>query len=50
MYNVEKIIKMKRTKEGDLRYLVKWEGYGSRDNTWEPAWSFQNFHFLENFW
>ena len=34
-YVVEKIIKMKKT-QGKNYYLVKWAGYPSSDNTWEP--------------
>eukprot|EP00007_Cunea_sp_BSH-02190019_P008353 CAMPEP_0174241498 /NCGR_PEP_ID=MMETSP0417-20130205/23548_1 /TAXON_ID=242541 /ORGANISM="Mayorella sp, Strain BSH-02190019" /LENGTH=210 /DNA_ID=CAMNT_0015320745 /DNA_START=64 /DNA_END=693 /DNA_ORIENTATION=+ len=33
---VEKVVD-KRTFKGELQYLLKWEGYSSDDNTWEPA-------------
>ena len=34
-YNVEKILEMK-IKNGEKLYFVKWEGYPSSQNTWEP--------------
>lgn len=36
MYNVEKILDKKKI-SGKVLYLVKWEGYTSDDNTWEPV-------------
>ncbi|XP_012564927.1 heterochromatin protein 1-like [Hydra vulgaris] len=35
IYKTEKIIK-KRTRGGKIQYLIKWEGYPSSQNTWEP--------------
>merc|ERR1711970_386813 len=35
-YVVEAIIDKKSTK-GNVKYMVKWEGYSSRENTWEEA-------------
>lgn len=35
-FKVEKIID-KRTKAGLTEYLVKWQGYGNEDNTWEEG-------------
>lgn len=35
-YNVEKILEM-RIKNGKKQFFVKWEGYPSSQNTWEPA-------------
>ena len=49
VFTVEKIVRTKKTTEGQ-RYLVKWEGYTKRHNSWEPARSFSNFDMLENFW
>eukprot|EP00049_Salpingoeca_infusionum_P004599 m.81524 g.81524 ORF g.81524 m.81524 type:complete len:1182 (+) comp12640_c0_seq2:418-3963(+) len=36
IFNVEYIVKDRKTKRGP-EYLVKWEGYSSRYNSWEPA-------------
>ncbi|XP_065639444.1 uncharacterized protein LOC136072218 [Hydra vulgaris] len=35
IYKMEKIIK-KRTRGRKIQYLIKWEGYPSSQNTWEP--------------
>jgi len=35
MYTVEKIIK-KKLVNGKIHYFVKWSGYSSKENTWEP--------------
>ena len=40
LFIVEKILRRKRNEAGEVRYLVKWEGYDHEDNTWEPAESF----------
>merc|ERR1712012_1299525 len=37
-YILEKIID-KRKRKRKVQYLVKWEGYDEKDNTWEPACS-----------
>lgn len=34
-YVVEKIVD-KRTKNGRHEYFLKWKGYSSAENTWEP--------------
>lgn len=34
-YRVEAILQ-KRKQRGKFQFLIKWEGYGSEDNTWEP--------------
>ena len=33
VYEVEKIVRQKR-KEGEVWYLVKWQGYGNDFNSW----------------
>lgn len=35
-YEVESIIGKKYFANGIMRYLVKWEGYSDKYNTWEP--------------
>src|SRR6201991_4235402 len=40
-YEVEDVIGHRRYR-GRLQYLIKWKGYSSADNSWEPATSLQN--------
>ncbi len=35
-YEVEEIIGKKVFSGGEMRFLVKWVGYSSKFNTWEP--------------
>jgi hypothetical protein len=39
-FEVEKILNS-RQQEGGWEYLVKWEGYGHKHNTWDPAAHFK---------
>ncbi len=39
-FEVEHILEWRQGKEG-LEYLVKWEGYGKKYNSWEPAMHFE---------
>ncbi|XP_069469549.1 chromodomain Y-like protein [Ambystoma mexicanum] len=36
LYEVERIIDKKKNKKGKTEYLVRWKGYNSDDDTWEP--------------
>ena len=37
-YEIEKILKSKNdTKTGTIHYFIKWKGWGSESNTWEPV-------------
>jgi len=47
-YVVEKILN-KRCFPDSVRYLVKWEGYDSRYNSWEPEDSFNSRELIEEF-
>ncbi|KAJ1200734.1 hypothetical protein NDU88_004555 [Pleurodeles waltl] len=36
LYEVERIVDKKKNKKGKTEYLVRWKGYDSDDDTWEP--------------
>ncbi|MEQ2304109.1 hypothetical protein AMECASPLE_023644 [Ameca splendens] len=36
LYEVERIIDKRKTRRGKVEYLVRWRGYGSEGDTWEP--------------
>lgn len=41
MYIVEKIVS-ERSRKGHKEYFIKWEGYESAENTWEPERKLKN--------
>ncbi|XP_072366101.1 chromodomain Y-like protein [Scyliorhinus torazame] len=36
LYEVERIVAKRKNKKGRTEYLVRWKGYDSDDDTWEP--------------
>merc|ERR1712183_738556 len=36
-YVVEKLLKHRTTKKNTIEYFLKWKGFPSEENTWEPA-------------
>ncbi|XP_032717384.1 chromodomain Y-like protein isoform X1 [Lontra canadensis] len=36
LYEVERIVDKRKNKKGKIEYLVRWKGYDSEDDTWEP--------------
>jgi hypothetical protein len=48
-YFIEKILK-DRLKNGIRQFLVKWHGYDSSHNSWEPASVFVSPQLIENYW
>ncbi|CAL8277760.1 unnamed protein product [Lota lota] len=36
LYEVEHIVDKRRNKKGKTEYLVRWRGYGTEEDTWEP--------------
>ena len=41
-YEVQHVVKHKKNKAGKVHLLIKWKGYSSAQNTWEPLESFYN--------
>ena len=35
------------SKNGKVEYLVKWEGYDNKDNTWEPVDNFESLTLIQ---
>ncbi|KAH7883814.1 hypothetical protein F5I97DRAFT_1895879 [Phlebopus sp. FC_14] len=51
VYHVEVITKARVGDEGQWEYLVKWAGYDSDDDSWEPAENVQQCdRLLASFW
>lgn len=50
-YVVEKILKKKKMSNGQIKYLVKWQGYEEeKDQTWEPKENLDNVkEMVDNF-
>jgi hypothetical protein len=40
----------KRGRRSYREYLVKWQGYGSEHNSWEPESSLSETNQLQNYW
>jgi hypothetical protein len=49
MYEFEKIVEEKKKKNGKSIFRVRWKGYSAKDDTWEPAESFSDPRFINNF-
>jgi hypothetical protein len=47
MFSVEKIIKTRVCKDGKTEYLLKWKGYSSKHNSWEPEENIDFEKFLQ---
>lgn len=47
-YEVEKVVD-KRIHKGKVEYLLKWKGYSSDDNTWEPEDSLECPELLQEY-
>ena len=50
LYRVEKIIDHKKDSKNKDFYLVKWEKYSSKHNTWEPAENFIDKNVIKKYW
>ena len=48
-YVVEKLLDH-RTRSGSYEYLVKWQGYGEEDSTWEAASQFDDVEIIRKYW
>lgn len=42
LFVIDKIMNHREMADGSFEYLVRWEGYESDDDTWEPIDSFEN--------
>ena len=51
VYEVEKILAHRSSNAGEgVEYLVKWKGYPSEANTWEPECQFIERKCIDNYW
>ena len=48
IFAAEYIVK-KRIRKGKLEYLVKWKGFTSKDNTWEPEENILDSRLIDNY-
>jgi len=43
---VEKIVKKRKCDDGQIKYLVKWQGWSVKDCTWEPPQNLTNVQYM----
>ncbi|XP_031621378.1 chromobox protein homolog 3-like [Contarinia nasturtii] len=48
-YDIEKIVRHRRRPDGSYEYFVKWKGYDSSANTWEPKENFESEQMIDNY-
>ena len=48
-YSVKKIVDKRKAKNGKVEYLLKWKGYGDKDNTWVPKEKMYCDHLIMEF-
>ena len=49
IYEIEKILQH-RGEGNNVEYLVKWRGYGRKENSWEPIANFTSTICIEEYW
>ncbi|XP_075045088.1 chromodomain Y-like protein 2 [Mixophyes fleayi] len=50
LYEVERIVDKRKNKKGKWEYLIRWKGYGSSEDTWEPEHHLQHCEeFIDEF-
>ena len=49
VYQVERILKTRTRRDGTREYLIKWQGYSSRQNTWKPEANILDKQLLADF-
>ena len=48
IFAAEYIVK-ERIRKGQLQYLVKWKGFTSKDNSWEPEENILDSRLIDNY-
>ena len=49
IYAIESILNH-RGEPGGYEYFIKWKGYDSTFNSWEPASNFMDDHYVKEYW
>lgn len=49
-YQVENILNKRVTKAGIVEYLIKWENYSNKYNTWEPKENLSKYYYYYSFY
>ncbi|XP_063801441.1 chromodomain Y-like protein 2 [Pseudophryne corroboree] len=50
LYEVERIVDKRKSRKGKWEYLIRWKGYGSSEDTWEPEHHLQHCEeFIDEF-